>query len=176
MKLSFNNLLAALAQEYNTLVLHNDVPNIKKSNVRKRKYMYTDPDVIDEDELDDDLYAIEEEMMCVMHLLKKKNPIPSTIQFTRKGQKRGPYDKKIKYFTDPYTGERSVMTFMHSVWFQSYILNPDPSNKKWDKKFRNRFRLPYKSFLELVDMWPKRLKTNLMFCRIFLKQIHNYIL
>ena len=44
------------------------------------------------------------------------------------------------------------MTFEFTSWFQKYVMNPLPQSDKFLRRFRQRFRLPYSSFLDLVKM------------------------
>ena len=57
------------------------------------------------------------------------------------------------------------LTWNKSIWYLNYIENPRPSEKKWNEKFRKRFRMPYESFIELgmmaeaspkFDRWKKK--------------------
>ena len=91
---------------------------------------------------DDQLQSIEDEMSIVMLLKKRKRLSPSDEP--KLSKKRGRYTKETTmYFTNPDTGERSVITYHYTLWYQNYVLNPQPSLKLWDCKFRRRFRLPY---------------------------------
>ena len=36
--------------------------------------------------------------------------------------------------------------------YLNYVSHPKPEVKKWAAQFRQRFRMPYESFLELVEM------------------------
>ena len=39
-----------------------------------------------------------------------------------------------------------------SVWWEDYIHDPQPNNRHWNKEFRRNFRLPYASYVMLLDM------------------------
>ena len=39
-----------------------------------------------------------------------------------------------------------------SNWWNLYVANPNTNNERFRKKFRTRFRLPYESFMEIVEM------------------------
>jgi len=56
-----------------------------------------------------------------------------------------------KFFIDPTSGVRRPMTPTLSLWWLLYIQDPQPECKHWSKTFRQRFRLPYHSFLSLLD-------------------------
>ena len=53
-------------------------------------------------------------------------------------------------FTDPETGGRRVLTYHYTIWLNSYCVDPKPHKKSWAREFRQRFRLPYESYLDLV--------------------------
>ena len=57
-----------------------------------------------------------------------------------------------KFFTDPTTGVLRSVTPRVSLWWILYIQDPKPENAQWSKTFRRRFRLPYESFLTLLQM------------------------
>ena len=38
-----------------------------------------------------------------------------------------------------------------TFWFRAYILSPNTSNKKFNTKFRNRFRMPHAEFIWLLS-------------------------
>ena len=48
-----------------------------------------------------------------------------------------------------------------TVWYFFYILYPDTCNQKFNKLFRRRFRMPYQSFRDLLDI----IKADDAFCR-----------
>ncbi|KAI2492792.1 Plant transposon protein [Fragilaria crotonensis] len=39
-----------------------------------------------------------------------------------------------------------------SAWWEDYIDDPQPGNQHWAKEFRQNFRLPYASYVMLLDM------------------------
>ena len=55
-------------------------------------------------------------------------------------------------FTDPVTGERRKKTPKMSAWWSDYIEDPQPCNLHWAKEFRQNFRLPYASYVMILDM------------------------
>jgi DDE superfamily endonuclease len=57
-----------------------------------------------------------------------------------------------RWYTDPVTGARRPKTPKMSAWWEDYIEDPQPINKHWAKQFRQHFRLPYASFVMLLDM------------------------
>ena len=96
------------------------------------------------------LQMIEDEMMTFISLSAGKRRVESDIN--QRCGKRGKYDTRKLMFTNPTTMEREEFTFMHSVWYCNYIADPRPGNKKWEKMFRDRFRLPYNAFLDFVKV------------------------
>ena len=65
----------------------------------------------------------------------------------KKSRKRRP-----KYFVDPSTGKKRKLTPTLSLWWILYLQNPQPNCTRWSQTFRNRFRLPYQSYLDLLSM------------------------
>jgi DDE superfamily endonuclease len=63
--------------------------------------------------------------------------------------------------TDPLTGETRPMDPKETVWYNMYLAHPRPDNPKFQKSFRNRFRMPYESFLGLLS----RLEESVLFDR-----------
>ena len=141
-----------LAIEYNTLIFtaassqaQRDINSIRESNSLTCSNVFES-----EDEIDDQLQEIEEEMIVLMAKSSRKRPNSYVDDSTRQGKKRGSYDMRRLYFTNPNTMEREVFTFWHSTWYCNYMVNPRPQQRKWARKFRIRFRLPYHSFLDLL--------------------------
>lgn len=69
----------------------------------------------------------------------------------KKKQKRE--QKGVIWFIND-AGDREVMPPTMSLWYNIYVNkeSADISSPRFKKKFRRRFRLPYNSYLELVDM------------------------
>ena len=99
---------------------------------------------------DEHLQQIEDDMLIVMMLRKRKRSDVARQQ--SQSRKRGKYVKNTLYFTDPTTGQRCVMTYKHTQWWQNYVINAQPDKLWWRKLFANRFRIPYDNYLELVQM------------------------
>ena len=107
--------------------------------------------VKEEDEVDDTIHSLENEMLMLL-LLKKRKRSSSSDEGERISKRPHKYDTSKQYFTHPETGIRSIMTFEYTCWFQKYIMNPLPQSDKFLRRFRQRFRLPYSSYLGLVEM------------------------
>ena len=75
-----------------------------------------------------------------------------SVEVDRPKVPRAPYKKRVYYWTNPDTGKRSVMTWKHTFWYNNYVINTQQHDSRWANKFRKRFRLPYSSFLDLVNL------------------------
>lgn len=60
--------------------------------------------------------------------------------------------KKKKRYTTLLSGEVVEVTADMANWNVLYLRNPDKESDEFSDEFRSMFRLPYASFLELVDM------------------------
>jgi hypothetical protein len=63
-----------------------------------------------------------------------------------------PRTSNPKFFVDPMLRCLRPMIPTLSCWWILYVENPQPECKKWSRTFRSRFRLPYSSFLDLLNM------------------------
>ena len=97
-------------------------------------------DTLDE-EISECLLMAEEEML---------QQDQTTNETTGKNSSKRTCKKKYIYTRDA-TGAMVPMTSEISLWYAMYIVSPDLENAKFQKKFRWRFRLPYDSFLSLVE-------------------------
>ena len=57
-----------------------------------------------------------------------------------------------RWYTDPVTRARRKKTPKMSAWWEDYIEDPQPNNQHWAKEFRQNFRLPYASYVMILDM------------------------
>ncbi|KAI2499473.1 Plant transposon protein [Fragilaria crotonensis] len=57
-----------------------------------------------------------------------------------------------RWFIDPITRVRRKKTPKMSAWWEDYIQDPQPNNQHWAKEFRQNFRLPYASFVFILDL------------------------
>jgi len=64
-------------------------------------------------------------------------------------KKRG--SKAVLWYTDEF-GVRRVLPPTKSSGYQQYIQHPNLDNNTFHKRFRRRFRMPYASYLELVEI------------------------
>jgi hypothetical protein len=58
--------------------------------------------------------------------------------------------RRVKTFIDPITHLARPITPRLSHWWILYIEDPKVNDPHWNKQFRNRFRLPYESYLDLL--------------------------
>ena len=148
MKLSYETLLIHLITEYNDK-LFNDQTNpstslLSRNNKRKR---FSEIDAVFSSK-EDELEEIDDDILHVWML--RRGNVDAELKSDEQGRKkRGKYNTIDKFFTNPDTGERTKMTFLHSIWFQRYVVNPG-TGKKWDEMFRQRFRMPYSSYLDVL--------------------------
>ena len=87
------------------------------------------------------LQQLQDEMLLLMYLKNWQRDLCSVDSNhlnddNSRPRKKAKYDTRKITFTNPTTGERSIMTYEYTVWFQNYVLNPTPQYKKWAKQFR----------------------------------------
>ena len=49
-------------------------------------------------------------------------------------------------------GSVKPLTWDKSIWYLNYLENPKPGEKRWNEKFRKRFRMQHESFIELHNL------------------------
>ncbi|KAI2509843.1 hypothetical protein MHU86_4554 [Fragilaria crotonensis] len=59
---------------------------------------------------------------------------------------------RSRWYTDPVTRVKRKKTPKMSAWWEDFIQDPRPEDKHWAKEFRQNFRLPYASYVMLLDM------------------------
>ena len=69
----------------------------------------------------------------------------------KKQRTRSVKNAKFEMYTDD-AGSTRPMDPKLTQWYQMYVTKPTTTSPKFCKKFRRRFRLPYQSFLGLVDL------------------------
>ena len=150
---SYVSLLRLIAIEYNDLATTSSIATSPPTFDSD-----TNDDMIDHqcssdaDEIDMELDAIEMEMIALMNISSRKRLRNSNVKHVcKRRKKRGKYNMTRLTFTNPFTGDREPFTYQYSIWWSNYIVNPQTSCKKWNKLFRNRFRMPYDSYLRLVQ-------------------------
>ena len=130
MQLSYDNLLLHLANDYNNVLLHHTSSRSKHCNSSQSYYIDRKKRKREEEKKDEQLREIEDWLVVLLCLRNKRRRIEG-LQTNACWKRRGmTYERNILYFTNPDTGERSIMTYRHSLWYQTYILNAQPE-KKW---------------------------------------------
>jgi hypothetical protein len=89
----------------------------------------------------EEMEKIKQEMMMKQNTSASCRPPPA-----KKTRVHNP-----KFFVDPELGCPRPMIPTMSSWWMLYVQNPNPECKKWSKTFRSRFRLPYTSFVDLLN-------------------------
>ena len=152
MNLSKNSLLVELIATYNDL-LSNDTKRIRPlvDFNNPSSFLQRKRDRDSEEERSEELDYLEGmiEMLVSDHMIDDYD-MNSSISVRSPSKRPKKYDKRPKYFTSPTTGERGIMTPKHTLWWQMYVLDPKPNNKKWANLFRRRFRMPYSEYLVLI--------------------------
>ena len=67
------------------------------------------------------------------------------------GQRKKRRKFKRQWYCDPVTGKMRRVTPKLSGWWLDYIENPEPDFPSWNKGVRQRFKLPYWSFVEILE-------------------------
>lgn len=53
---------------------------------------------------------------------------------------------------DPITDTLVDVTLKMSVWYKTYVLNPDLENTKFNNRFRRGFRCSYQGYSKLLTL------------------------
>ena len=151
MRLSYDNLLLHLAHDYNNVLLHHTSSQSKHTNRYGSEFINRKKRKREEEKKEDELREIEDMIVVCLRLQNQRRKVVSNDNSRpyRVGMK---YQKNTLFFTDPETERRVEMTYRHSLWYQNYIVNAQPEKRWWPKIFRDQFCLPYKNYLELVEM------------------------
>ena len=86
------------------------------------------------------------QMDLALLLLESKTPKP-----TPKRERTRSCKKDRGFQAIDKDGKLFALTPKTSFWYTCYVLNGDNMDQKSLRKFRNRFRLPYENFLELIN-------------------------
>ena len=145
-------LLQLLAEEYTELSNRNVTAFQRKSfsELEGESNAY-DTDSDDElEEIETMRTRVEEEMLMLLTARsRKRSCVPGEIMKNKKSRPSR-YGSRRLQFIDPNTMERKPFTFEYSIWYNNYVLFPQPECRHWDATFRKRFRMPYNAFLDLV--------------------------
>jgi hypothetical protein len=75
----------------------------------------------------------------------------SAVQARPSKRRRNRSAKTLRIY---YFDDNRQMVFLKSketFWYLSYVRSPPTEDKKWQAKFRQRFRLPHSEFLVMLD-------------------------
>ncbi|KAI2499538.1 Plant transposon protein [Fragilaria crotonensis] len=68
-----------------------------------------------------------------------------------RGRRKKRRKMKRQWYCDPTTGKMSRVCPQMSSWWIDYVENPEPDCPFWNKVFRQRFRLPYVSYIQVLE-------------------------
>ncbi len=88
----------------------------------------------------------------VQQTIKKRKRDASESERQRNLQTKKTRIARPRWYTDPITRVRRKKTPKMSAWWEDYIEDPQPNNQHWAKEFRQNFRLPFASYVMLLDM------------------------
>ena len=91
----------------------------------------------------------------------KKRAMDNTLSQDKEKRRKDRSVKKHDLVHTDLDGNEKVMTWKDSLWHTLYISNSPTRTNRQRKLFRQRFRLPYNDFLQLVE----EVESNEMFAR-----------
>ena len=115
MQLSYIKLLLNLALDYNNTLLYHSSTVSKYINKYGSEHLHRMKLNNEIRKKEERLQQIEDDIVIVLMLRKRKRLVHEEKESVPR--KRGKYEKNSLFFTDPKTGERSVMTYKHSMWW-----------------------------------------------------------
>jgi hypothetical protein len=148
---NFRTSVSALMQS----ILHDGVHDVRPID---ECACYNDNGTFNDDNFQDYLHREEEEgaikrkfMFLLMDMIEAASLSVADMPDTNTGppSKRS---RRVQTFVDPTTGVVCPMTPHQSLWWMMYVQDPKVDDAHWNRLFRTRFRLPYNSFLELLQM------------------------
>ena len=145
-------LLQLLAEEYTELSSIN-ITAVKRKPLLELEgecavyYIESDDEL---DEIETMRNRVEEEMLMLLTVSSRKRPCDSSKSMNKKRSRPSKYGSRRLKFIDPTTMERKPFTYEYSIWYNNYIVFPQPECRHWDNIFRKRFRMSYPAFLDLV--------------------------
>ena len=115
---------------------------------------------------------------CTMLEEKQLLMLKATELRRRQGARLALSDKKTQianpgYFTDPISGVRCRMTLKMSLWWVLHIQDPKPECHRWSKSFWQRFRMPYHSFIKILEMTHEDDKNDISIVRRWKSVTHT---
>ena len=133
MRLSYDNLLLHLAQDYNNVLLHHTSFRSNYSHPNCSSFIERKKRKREEESKEHELREIEELIVVTLSLQNKRRRINDTPETSRQSRKGWKYEKNDLYFTNPETDVRSKMTYRHNLWYQNYTINAQPEKRWWCK-------------------------------------------
>jgi hypothetical protein len=88
----------------------------------------------------------------VVQARKRKRQVSLESQQRENRPRKKTRIARPRWYTDPITRVRRKKTPKMSAWWEDYVDAPQPNNAHWSKEFRQNFRLPYASYLMILDM------------------------
>ena len=88
--------------------------------------------------------------LIVANAIRKKRKLPNSPDLTKPRNKRSRSVKKHSLLVRNPDGSLRQLTSEDTLWFLLYC-DGVPQNNRLKRKFRNRFRMPHESFIELHD-------------------------
>ena len=136
-------LLQLIAEEYAELSDFS-ATNIKRKTLLELE-LEGECDVYDNDsddeldEIDTMCNRMEEEMLLLLTVTSRKQSCNFNQRKKHKKSRPSKYVSRRLKFIDPTTMERKPFTFEYSIWYNNYIVYPQPECRYWDALFRKRF-------------------------------------
>ena len=96
---------------------------------------------------DEDLAKMKVKLLLMQMLEEASGSLSDEALQSKRPLKRC---RRIKTFIDPTSSLAHPIRPRLSHWWILYLEDPKVDDTKWNKQFRNRFRLPYNSFLGLL--------------------------
>lgn len=84
--------------------------------------------------------------------IKKRKRDALESKTRRNGPRKKTRIARPRWYIDPITRIRRKKTPKMSAWWEDYIQDPQPNNQHWSKEFRQNFRLPFASYVMLLDL------------------------
>jgi hypothetical protein len=112
-------------------------------------------DIVMDDEMLSAISALHQTTMQYLFRTSAKNKSDNQSQEkysnqSRKKNRKGARKGAVFYVADD--GEQKVLPATASHWYKLYVSNPALNDKKFHKKFRLRFRMPYQQYLEILEV------------------------
>ena len=170
MKLSYDKLIHHLALQWFDTICNRPVDKLQSNRTLAETLEFEQTS----QNVNKEVQQLEDEILMLLHVNGRKGKCNDNDESNRRSKKRGKYDSNIIMFTNPETGDRHVLTYHYTIWWNTYCVDPKPHKKSWAREFRQGFRLPYESYLDLVrqceccDKFQQWLRNNINLFILFL--------